>query len=509
MSASPDVIVIGSGAGGGTLTKRLSEFGINVLLLERGSSLPREIDNWSVEQVFKKKKYSPFEMWLTRTGEKFRPSTWYNIGGSTKFFGTVMTRLRAKDFDEVAHAEGVSPAWPFRYCELEPYYCQAERLYGVHGDPTDDPTEPYRSAPLPYGPVGSEPFIAEVTAKLRRKGLKPFPLPVAVDLHPGGKCIRCGTCDGFPCATGGKNDAETRCVEPALRSGFVTLWNNTLVRKLILSGDGRRVDAVEIMHEGTVKQVRAKVVVLSAGAVNSSAILLRSACAAMPNGVANSSGQVGRNYMTHNLTTMMAISPKQNPTRFQKTLALNDFYDGDGHFNYPMGNIQTLGKLQSGMLVAGAKYLPTFVGRELTKRSLDLLVTSEDLPEESNRVTLEGEHVRISVEANNLAGHHRLNKRLRSILRSIGFPVVLSKTLPVNFTAAQCGTIRMGSDPKKAPLNEYCRTFDHENLFVVDASFFPSSGAVNPALTIAAQALRVAEHIALKEFSMVEEQPAA
>ena len=502
MVRNPDVIVIGSGAGGATLTKRLSELGAEVLVIERGRPIPREPDNWNVEKVFNEKKYSPFETWLDRRGKEFRPSTWYNFGGSTKFFGTVMTRLRARDFETVEHAEGVSPAWPIRYADIEPYYCEAEQLFGVHGDSSGDPTEPFRSAPLPYGAVGSEPFIARVTERLRSKGLHPFPLPVAVDLHPGGKCIRCSTCDGFPCAVGGKNDAETRCLEPALKTGRVTIWEGTVARRLLLEPDGKCIAAVEVEREGELKTLSAKVVVLSSGAVNSALLLLRSATDAAPKGVANSSNLVGRNYMTHNLTTVMAVSPERNPTKFQKTLAFNDFYDGDETYRYPMGNVQTLGKLQPGMLVAGAKYLPRFVGRALTRRSLDLLVTSEDLPHRDNRVSLDGGRVRISVTPNNLMAHKRLNKKLIGILRGIGFPLVLSKTLPVNFTAAQCGTIRMGSSPIEAPLDAYCRSFDHPNLFVVDASFFPSSGAVNPALTIAAQALRVADHVARTEFGL-------
>jgi choline dehydrogenase-like flavoprotein len=507
--ANPDVIVIGSGAGGGTLTKTLADLGVHVLLIERGGPVPREFDNWQVDTVFKKKKYSPFETWLDRNGTPFRPSAWYNVGGSTKFFGTVMTRLRANDFEEIEHAEGTSPAWPFRYADLEPYYGKAEVLFGVHGDPSLDPSEPFRSSDLPFGPVGSEPFVARVTDKLRRKGLHPFPLPVAVDLHPGGRCIRCGTCDGFPCATGGKNDAETRCVEPALKTGRVTLWTGALARRLILDTQTRRIAGIEVEHEGEIKTVKAKIVVLSSGAVNSTLLLLRSACTQMPQGLANSSGVVGQNYMTHNLTTFMAVSTEKNPTRFQKTLAFNDYYDGDESFHFPMGNVQALGKLQSGMLVAGAKYLPQVIGRELTKRSLDLLVTSEDLPVAQNRVTVEGDRVQISVRPNNMTGHRRLNKKLSKILREIGFPLVLSKTLPVNFTAAQCGTVRMGTSPETSPLDGYCRSYDHPNLFVVDASFFPSSGAVNPSLTIAAQAIRVGEHIARTEFAVAPAPEAA
>jgi choline dehydrogenase-like flavoprotein len=502
LKRQPDVIVIGSGAGGGTVTRQLAERGLEVLLLERGNVLPREADNQSVEEVFNRKKYSPQETWLDRTGKPFRPSTWYNVGGSTKFFGTVMTRLRERDFEVLEHAEGVSPAWPFRYADIEPFYAKAEAMFGVHGDASDDPTEPPRSSPYPHQPIGSEPVIAKVIDSLKRKGLHPFPLPVAVDLHPGGKCIRCATCDGFPCSVGGKNDAETRAVEPALATGRVTLWTGAYVRRLILSPNGRSVTNVEVEHEGEVKRLSAKIIVLSSGAVNSTILLLRSAEGRAPRGLCNSSGLVGQNYMTHNLTTMMAVSPSINPTRFQKTLAFNDFYFGEKGFPYPMGNVQTLGKLQAGMLVAGAKHVPRFVAKEMTRRSLDILVTSEDLPRRSNRVTIGSGQVQISIMPNNMTGHRRLNKRVKSILREIGFPLILAKTLPVNFTAAQCGTIRMGSSPEEAPLDAYCRSFDHSNLFVVDASFFPSSGAVNPALTIAAQALRVADHIADVEFGL-------
>jgi choline dehydrogenase-like flavoprotein len=282
----------------------------------------------------------------------------------------------------------------------------------------------------------------------------------------------------------------------------VTMWTGATARRLILEPSGKQIQGVEVDYHGEIRTISAQIVVLSSGAVNSALLLLRSATDAMSNGAANSSGIVGQNYMTHNLTTIMAVSTKKNPTRFQKTLAFNDFYEGDGEFHFPMGNVQTLGKLQAGMLVAGAKYLPRFIGSQLTSRSLDLLVTSEDLPHSDNRVTLEGGKVRITVSPNNMQGHRRLNRKLVGILKDIGFPLVLSKTLPVNFTAAQCGTIRIGRSPEAAALDGFCRSFDHSNLFVVDASFFPSSGAVNPALTIAAQALRAADHIARTDFGL-------
>jgi choline dehydrogenase-like flavoprotein len=496
----PDVVVIGSGAGGGTMALRMAQLGVKVLLLERGQSVPREEDNSSVEEVFLKLKYSPNETWYDRGGKPFRPKPWYNIGGATKFFGTVMVRYRESDFLAVEHAEGVSPAWPFRYDAIEPYYCAAEQLFGVHGDTSLDPFDPPRSKPLPFGAVGNEPFMEVVTKRIAAQGLHPYPVPVAVDLHPGGKCRRCATCDGFPCPYGAKNDAETRCVEPALETGLVTLWTGATVRRLVLDEGSRRINAVEVEHGGEIKVIPTKVVVLSAGAINSPVILFRSATGSMPNGLANSSGMVGRNYMVHNLTMMMAISHRKNPTKFQKTMSFNDFYNGDDRFPFPMGNVQTLGRLQAGMLVAGAKYLPKFLGREFTKRSVDILTTTEDLPEADNRVVLDGGSIHVRMVPTNMQAHRELNRRTKALLRRIGFPLILAKTLPANLTACPLGTIRMGSDPAQAPLDQYCRSYDHENLFVVDGSIFPSSGSLNPSLTIVAQSLRAAEEIARTEF---------
>jgi choline dehydrogenase-like flavoprotein len=501
---SPDVIVIGSGAGGGPMALRMAELGAEVLLLERGEAVPREKDNSSVEQVFLKLKYSPDERWIDGSGSSYRPKPWYNIGGATKFFGTVMVRLRKDDFAEVEHQDGISPAWPFTYDTLEPYYCAAERLFGVHGDSSSDPFDPPRSLPLPYGPVGNEPFMAAVTERIKAQGLHPHPLPVAVDLHPGGKCKRCATCDGFPCPYGAKNDTETRCIEPALQTGRVTLWTSAIVNKLVLNEKTRRIDAVEVIHNGEVKKVAAKVVVLSAGAFNSPLVLFRSATESMPNGLANSSGEVGRNYMAHNLTMMMAVSHRLNGTKFQKTLSFNDFYFGDDHFPFPMGNVQTLGKLQAGMLVAGARYIPSFLGRELTRRSVDILTTTEDLPDRNNRVMLVGSTVHVKMTPTNIRSHKELNRRTKAVMRQSGFPLILAKTLHPNVTASPLGTIRIGNDPAKAPLDQFCRSFDHPNLFVVDASFFPSSGALNPSLTIAAQSLRVADEIARVELGHSE-----
>ncbi len=375
-------------------------------------------------------------------------------------------------------------------------------MYQVHGKVGVDPTEPPGIPEYPYPAFENEPVIERVASALSDQGIKPFPLPLGVQLQEGGSCIRCKTCDGFPCRVHAKMDAEVAAVKPALATGRLTLKTNAKATRLILTADGRRVDAVEYATNGSTERITAPVIALSASAVNSAVLLLRSACDKAPRGVANSSGVVARNYMAHNNTALMCVGWKVNSTNFQKTLCINDFYFGDAGFNYPMGNIQGLGKLQTGMLTAKQKYLPRFMGNVMTDRSVDWWIMSEDLPDSENRVILEGETIRLHYRANNMAGHRRLTEKAVSMMKKIGFVLNIPKHMGGLSVSHQCGTVRFGSDPEKSALNEFCRSFDHENLFVVDASFFPSSAAVNPALTIAAQAIRVADHMAAVDFSI-------
>lgn len=502
MASSPDVVIVGSGIGGGTLAYRLVQLGLTVTILERGDYLPQEAENWDVASVFANQRYVPSETWLDKEGSSFRPGTYYYVGGSSKMYGAAMLRLREKDFGALEHAGGVSPAWPISYQDLAPYYTVAEQLYGIHGQAGVDPTEPAGIPQYPFPALSHEPMIQRVADALTKNGIKPFPLPLAVQFHEGGPCIRCKTCDGFPCKVHAKTDAEVAVVRPALQTGRLTLKTGAKATRLILTNDGRRVNAIEYEAAGRAERITAPVIVLSASAVNSAVLLLRSACDKAPNGVANSSGVVGRHYMAHNNTALMSIGWQLNPTKFQKTICIHDFYFGDGDFPYPMGNIQGLGKLQTGMLTAKQKYLPTFVGDRLAERSVDWWIMSEDLPDPENRVLLQGDRIRLHYTANNMAGHWRLVERTKALMRKIGFALNIQKHMGGLSVSHQCGTVRFGSDPSKAALNQYCRAFDHENLFVVDASFFPSSAAVNPALTIAAQALRVADHIAKVDFGM-------
>lgn len=496
MSFSPEVVIIGSGIGGGTLAYRLVQRGIPVTILERGDYLPQEPQNWDVGAVFADQRYMPAESWLDKNNQEFRPGTYYYVGGSSKMFGAALLRLRERDFEELEHAGGVSPAWPITYHELAPYYDQAERIYGVHGRAGVDPTEPPNVPEYPYPAIDHEPVIARVAAALAGRGIKPFPLPLAVQRHGGGPCIRCKTCDGFPCKVHAKTDAEVAAIKPALATGRLTLKTGARARRLILSGDGGRVDAVEYESREGIQEISAPIIVLSASAVNSAVLLLRSACTQAPKGAANSSGVVGRHYMAHNNTALMSIGWKINDTSFQKTICINDFYFGDEHFKYPMGNVQGLGKLQSGMLTAKQRFLPNFVGARMSERSVDWWIMSEDLPDPNNRVLLQGDRIRLEYTENNMVGHTRLTARIQNLMKQIGFRLNVAKHMGGLSVSHQCGTVRFGKDPSKAAIDEYCRSFDHANLFVVDASFFPSSAAVNPALTIAAQALRVADHLA-------------
>jgi choline dehydrogenase-like flavoprotein len=502
MKVLPEVIVIGSGIGGGATARRLAENGINVLMLERGDWVPREDENWSVASVFFDKQYTAHDAWLDASGAEFRPSIYYNVGGCTKFYGASMIRFRERDFEELQHQEGISPAWPISYADLEPYYVQAEEIFEVHGDDTDDPSAPWRSAAYPYPGIDSAPIVAGMANAMRRAGARTSALPLAVNYSSQGSCILCKTCDGFPCKLGAKKEAETALVRPALATGRVTLRINTQVTRLILAADGKTVSGVEVQSEGRVEVLSAKLIIVACGAINSAALLLRSACDAAPNGVANSSDVVGRNYMAHNQTALMGLSLRQNDTVFQKTLAMNEYYFGAPDYPFPLGHAQMLGKLQGGMLSANVPFLPKAAGACMARHSIDWIAFSEDLPDPESRVVLKGGQIQLAIRRNNLAPHKKLVSKLASLLRASGYPIVLTKPLLKHSTSHQCGTVKFGTDPRTSALDTFCRSFDHHNLFVIDASFMPSSAAVNPALTIAAQALRAADHILERDFGI-------
>jgi choline dehydrogenase-like flavoprotein len=503
-----DVIIIGSGAGGGTLVFRLAPSGKRILLLERGDYVPREKDNWSSRKVNVEAKYHPKEHWLTADGEPLHPHTNYYVGGNTKFYGAALFRLRAEDFGEIRHHGGVSPAWPITYGDLEPYYAEAERLYQVHGERGADPTEPPASSPYPHPAVSHEPRIQKLHDDLARAGHHPFHVPLGVMLdeaHPrSSRCIRCDTCDGFACLVHAKSDAEVCCVTPALTHSNVTLVTGAYVSRLETTASGREVSRVHVTRNGVEESYTGDLVVVSCGAINSAALLLRSASDTHPTGLANRSDVVGRHYMGHVNSVLMALSREPNPTVFQKTLALNDFYFGDDDFAFPMGHISFVGKLDAISLSAGAPpFAPGFTLEQMARHSLDFWLTSEDLPDPNNRVTLDREgRIVLSYRPNNEESHRQLIARLKGLMRHMDVhehliprTLFVGQRIPLAGVAHQNGTVRFGHDPATSALDVNCRAHDVDNLYVVDGSFFCSSAAVNPALTIAANALRVGDHL--------------
>ena len=490
-----DIVIIGAGVGGGTLAYALRNSGAKVLILEQGDYLPQEPQNWEPRAIFDQARYKPPEEWHDAAGGTFKPGVHYYVGGNSKVYGAALPRFRREDFGAIEHEGGTSLPWPISYDELEPYYAEAERIYLVHGSAGEDPTEPPRSGDFPFPPVPHEAYIEDLRTRLADQGLHPFHYPMGIDLRDGGRCIRCKTCDGFPCKVLAKADADVCCVRPALASPDVTLWTNTRVNRLLTDASGRRVTAAEIERDGQTMQVQTGTFVVACGAVNSAMLLFRSANSMHPDGLANGSGQVGRNYMVHNNTALMAVHPTRvNPTVFQKTMAVNDFYFKAPDFPYPLGNMQMLGKLQAGMLTAAKPGVPRPVLQAMANRSVDWWIMSEDLPSPDNRVELAPDGgVRVHWQANNMVAHRRLVDAARTMMKRAGYPFVFTEPMGIATNSHQCGTARFGTDPATSVLDPYCRAHDVENLYVMDSSFFPSSAAMNPALTIAAQALRVGE----------------
>jgi len=511
-----DVIIIGTGAGGGTLVHSLASTGKSILILERGDYVPREKANWDSRAVNVEGKYQTKEEWRDKNGTPLHPHTNYYVGGNTKFYGAALFRLRREDFSKIKHFGGISPAWPISYDDLEPYYLQAERLYHVHGQRGEDPTEPAASGPYPHPAISHEPRIQVLSDDFERLGLKPFHTPLGLQIDEknpqSSRCIRCDTCDGYPCLIDAKSDAQTLCVDPALRFPNVSLLTNAYVERLETTASGREVSRVVVTRNGATENYSADVVVVSCGAINSAALLLRSANDKHPNGLANSSDIVGRHYMGHVNSVMLAVSKCPNPTLYQKTLAVNDFYLGSKEWNHPMGHFSFVAKLDGVALSAGAPTVaPGWTLDLMAKHALSFWLTSEDLPDPNNRVTLDRDgRIVLQYTPNNQEAHARLTSKLKELMGQqskcdvhghdchqglFARNLFLGDRIPLAGVAHQNGTIRFGADPKTSALDIHCKTHDVDNLYVVDGSFFPSSAAVNPALTIMANALRVGDHL--------------
>jgi choline dehydrogenase-like flavoprotein len=495
-SDAPDFVIIGAGMGGATMAYALAKTGARIVVLERGDHLPDTPDARDLRAIFQRGHFRSGEMWYDAVGKAFAPGNYYYVGGNTKFYGAVMYRFREEDFQPRAHPEGETPGWPFPYDELEPFYAEAERLYGVRGEAGLDPTEPWRSGPFPHSAVPNEPQVEDAAERLKAQGLHPGPVPLSLDID---RWLRRGATpwDGVPDTRSGKYDAETTMLA-ALEYPNVELRTRCKVTHLEVDGAGREIVGVHYEQGAEKATIRAGTYVLSAGAVQSAALLLRSERRNGPGGVANSSGAVGRYFMNHNTTAMIAADPRKAwNTVHSKTLGLNDFYIRDDRSGVPLGNVQLLGKVSAPVLKGQLPVpVPEAVLSPLARRALDWYLMSEDLPSKDSQVRVDGDRIILDWQPTNLRAHAMLVQRMKEVFRAAGYPLILTKPFGNKAPSHQCGTIRMGTDPATAPLDPLCRSYDHPNLLVVDAAFLPTSAAVNPSLTVAAQALRVSRALA-------------
>lgn len=501
MTTQPDIVIIGSGIGGATMAAALAPTGAKIVILEAGDHLPDRPENRDQRAIFQRGHFRPKETWYEADGTPFNPGNYYNVGGNSKFYGAVLSRYRHEDFEKMQHREGVSPAWPFAYETLEPWYCAAEKLYQVRGATGEDPTEPPHSTAYPFPPVPDEPSIAAVRAKMKANGLHPYSLPLGIDVE---RWLAKGKTpwDAHPNSDDGKMDAETAALAEALKHKNVELKTNCRVTRLEAAAQGGALSGVHYERDGEAHSLSPRLVVLSAGAVQSAVLLLRSASEAFPNGLANSSDQVGRNFMNHNCSAVIGISPLyRNRSVYQKSFGFNDYYLSDGAGGPPLGNVQLLGRVSGKILKANMPAVPEWLLEQVAARAIDFYAMSEDLPHPESRVMIDGDRIVLKWRRTNWQAHLDLVAKLKQALKAAGFPLVLARAFDKRTPSHQCGTVRIGNDPASAPLDIWCRAHDHPNLFVVDAACLPTSAAVNPALTVAAQALRVADHIKREELN--------
>lgn len=488
-----DYLIVGSGMGGATLASALAPTGRRVLIVERGERLADSVEARDATAIFRRGHFRPKEQWRDAEGRPFNPGNYAYVGGNTKFYGAVLLRYRAEDFRPLRHMGGTTPGWPISYETLEPFYSEAEQLYRVRGNATGDPTEPEHSQPYPFPPVPDEPDVAALRRAFAAQGLHPSALPLGIDLEKW--LARAPTTwDAFPDSTGAKSDAESCALAAALRHPNVTLLTGTRVLRLL--AEGPRVTGVVVEGPSGPGTLRAATVCLCAGAVMTAALLLASANADHTAGLANRSDQVGRNFMNHNLTAMIAVNPlRRNRTVYEKTIQFNDWYLTGGPQGEPLGNVQMLGRV-TGPILAGESGLPLPIAHWMAEHSLHIMAMSEDLPDPASRVMWRDGQIVLDWRKTNVAAHDLLVKRLKGAMRRAGWPIVLAKAFPKSKPSHQCGTARMGEDPAKSVVSPDLRAHDLENLFIADASVLPTSAAVNPSLTVAALALRLGRHLA-------------
>jgi choline dehydrogenase-like flavoprotein len=510
-----DIIIIGTGSGGSTMAYKLAPSGKRILILERGGFIPKEKENWDPHEVVTKGRYRPDDTWYDQDDKPFKPFIHYNVGGNSKMYGAALFRFREKDFEAITHYGGTSPAWPFGYDTYEPYYEKAEKLYSTHGKQGIDPTEPRRNKDYPLPPLPYEQLIKDLEKNMHQLGLQPFPLPMGVrlpqDYTETEAPVMLENFDGFPDLTDSKADGQVMCLRPALQNKNVTLLTHAYAEKLLTGADGKKVTKVLADVKGEKIIFEADMVFVACGAVNSAALLLRSANDKHPNGLANSSDQVGRNLMLHHNGCLVAFTKEKiNDCVFQKSLGLSDFYFGADDSELPLGEIQLMGRNDPDTILwLAEKIYPGKKYEELKQMTIDFWLTAEDLPSPDNRVTLRADgSIKVSYTRTNYTAYERLKEKLKSVFLKLGLLDDKYKDiqwagydLDITGMSHQNGTMCFGTDPKTSVLDLNCKAHDLENLYIVDASFFPSCGAFNPSLTIAANALRVGDYL-LDKYSL-------
>lgn len=490
-----DLIIIGSGIGGATLASALAPSGLNILVVEKGQHLLPAPEARDDVAIFQGGHYAPTEKWMGSDGTPFVAGNYYVVGGNSKFFGAVMYRYRESDFHPRPHLQGSSPGWPLSYADLEPWYDRAEALFKVRGTANEDPTEPPHAAGYPFPPVPDEPVMAKVRARLQKAGAHPSSLPLAIDIDTWLAEGRTGW-DAFPNTGKGKIDAESGPLTEALAHPNVRLMTGAEVLRLETDAAGGQVMAAVVRVGGQERRLTARAFAVAAGAIQSAALLLRSANAAHPAGLGNGSDQLGRNFMNHNSSAMLTIDPRlRNSSVYQKTLSFNDFYDADPQTGRPLGNVQGLGRITGPILKANMPRLPMPLARLVAGYAFGWFLQSEDLPNPESRVMVKDGQIVMHWQRSNMAAHQALIARTKAVMKRAGFPIVLVHTFGRKTTSHQCGTARMGDDPARSVVDTHLRSHQVENLWVTDASVLPTSAAVNPALTVAALVLRAAPRV--------------
>ncbi|MFT4567658.1 MAG: choline dehydrogenase-like flavoprotein [Saprospiraceae bacterium] len=509
-----DAVIIGSGFGGTMTAKKLSDAGWTVAIIERGERVKRGPENWadngSIDLTPNYDKSLPYE--VIKGGNKKQMGVYSAVGGPSIFYGGVSFRFREQDFHPSSELVRDSEAeWPIDYNDLEQYYDEAEQLLQISGESGVDPTEPKRNQPFPQ----SVPPYAEVSQKVKSAaeslGLHPFHLPLAINYKRNTSagaenrtsCQFCTTCDTFACAVGAKNDLDTMLLSK-MTQGSVDLYTGTIAHRIeVAEGQVRKVHCIrkesgeEILFEG-------RVCILSAGALASPHLVLNSGLEAL-----NPAGHIVGRYLMRHVNAIVfgvfaGIADKEG--RFHKELAILDYYFGHPEIDFPGGKIGSLQQVPtppSGLVENEApKPLGKLAGK-LVKLLTGLLAIAEDQPQFQNYITVDKSKIGAHKMATPIVSHEYTERDMaaikiliaeaKKIMKKAG--AVFNYTHYIRTFSHSAGTMRMGISPKTSPLDKNCNFRGVENLYVVDACFMPTSAALNPSLTISANALRVGQHL--------------